>query len=196
MAGRLLQRCRTRWLGEVGQSRRALLVGEGNGRMLEACAVALPHCHFTVLDTSEAMLARARLRWKRAGGGNNAVFSRADMREWRADGGDFDLLVTNFFLDCFCPNELPRVITNISNAAASQARWLVADFAVPPSGWQRIRAQTGLALAYRFFRATTGISARRITNPEEALQAAGFVLNRRERFSHGLLHSDLWTRVK
>src|SRR5436189_4439542 len=64
LAGGLLQRCRTRWLTEVRGARRALLVGEGNGRMLEACAAALPDCQFTVLDQSEGMLAQAQRRWQ------------------------------------------------------------------------------------------------------------------------------------
>lgn len=194
MAGRLLQRCRTRWLPEVRDARRALLVGEGHGRMLEACVTALPGCHFTVLDQSEAMLAQARRQWQRAGGRQPVVFQLADLRDWRTAEAGFDLVVTNFFLDCFTPEELRRVVTNIHSALTPQARWLVADFCVPPAGWRRVRARAGLALAYSFFRWTTGISARHITPPDGVLRGVGFELRRRERFDEGLLHADLWTR--
>jgi ubiquinone/menaquinone biosynthesis C-methylase UbiE len=193
-AGGLLQRCRTRWLAEARHSRHALLAGEGNGRMLEACAVALPACQFTVLDRSEAMLARAKKRWERSGGHQPVVFQRADLREWRANGLEFDLIVTNFFLDCFNPGELSRVIANISAAASPRSQWLVADFSVPASGWKRLRAQAVLALAYAFFRTATDITANRIVSPDAHLGAAGFVMQQREFSNHGLLHADLWAR--
>ncbi len=195
LAGDLLQRCRTRWLGEVRESRHALLVGEGNGRMLKACLAQLPGCRFTVLDQSAKMLANARRRWERAGGGQHVVFQQADLRDWRADGANFDLVVTNFFLDCFTAEELPRVIGNISAAVSPKGRWLLADFSVPTAGWRRIRAQVVLALAYGFFRQATGISARRVTAPDDELSRVGFQLHQRDRFNHGLLHADLWAKA-
>ena len=194
LAGGLLQRCRTRWLPEVRDARRVLLIGEGNGRMLEACAAVLPECHFTVLDQSEAMLDQARRCWQAKGGGQDIHFHRADLRTWRFVGAGFDLVVTNFFLDCFAAAELPRIIANISAAASPRARWLVADFSVPLAGWRRVRARVVLVLAYGFFRLATGISASRLTAPDEALSAAGFVLRQRDRFNQDLLHADLWER--
>ena len=194
LAGGLLQRCRTRWLGEVRQARRALLAGEGNGRFLGVCASALPGCHFTALDESEAMLAQARRRWLRAGGNGQVAFQRADLRVWRSGGDRFDLVVTNFFLDCFSPEELLVVIQNLGDAAAPRAQWLLADFTVPVQGWRRFRAQAVLCLAYGFFRLATGIAAKRITRPDEAFQRVGFSLRRRASFNGGLLHADLWVR--
>lgn len=193
LAGGMLQQCRTRWLSEIHEARHALFVGEGHGRMLEACATTLPECRFTVLDQSEGMLTQARRRWQQTGGKQNVTFQRADLRDWHDETG-FDLIVTNFFLDCFNPEELSRVIANLSAAASPRAQWLLADFTVPPAGWRRTRAQAVLGLAYGFFRLATGISARCITPPDEALRAAGFVLRQREWFNQDLLHADLWVR--
>ena len=50
------------------------------------------------------------------------------------------------------------------------------------------------ALMYAFFRASTGIEARRVTPPDADLAAAGFTLVRRELSNFGLLHADLWAR--
>lgn len=194
LVGGLMQRCRTHWMNEVRDSRHALFVGEGNGRMLEACATALPECRFTVLDRSEEMLRQARRRWKQSGGSQPITFEQADLRYSSAVGDKYDLIVTNFFLDCFSPEELPQVISNISLSASARSRWLVADFCLPQNGWRRARARASLALAYGFFRVTTGISARRITPPDDALSAAGFVLQKREHFNFGMLNADLWER--
>ena len=194
LAGGLLQRCRTHWLRETRGAKRVLLAGEGNGRMLAACAKALPVAEFTVLDQSTAMLAQARRRWHRTGGRQNVVFQQADLRNWQYAGEKFDLVVTNFFLDCFPPTELGQVVANLSSAAATSAQWLLTDFNLPESGWRRFRARWVLALAYQFFRLATGLAAGRITAPDEALRAQGFVLRDRQHFNHGLLQSDLWER--
>src|SRR6478672_3243477 len=74
LAGDKLQRCRVHWLGAVQHCRRALLVGEGNGRFLQVCAERLPNTHFTVVDASPKMLREAELRWRKARGGNRATF--------------------------------------------------------------------------------------------------------------------------
>lgn len=194
LAGELLQQCRTCWLAEVRPARRVLLAGEGNGRMLEACAVALPECEFTVLDRSDAMLKQARRRWEKSRRKQKITFQPADLRDWRFHEEKFDLIVTNFFLDCFTPEELAAVIANLGEATANQAQWLVTDFCVPASGWQRFRALAVLNLAYAFFRTTTNISANRIISPDANLRAAGFQMLRRKLFNHGLLHADLWAR--
>jgi ubiquinone/menaquinone biosynthesis C-methylase UbiE len=162
--------------------------------MLEACATKMPRCQFTVLDQSEGMLVRARDRWRKSGGGQNITFECADARQWRGDAGAYDLVVTNFFLDCFGPGELHQVIANLGAAATPHAWWLVADFSVPPTGWRRARARAVLAAAYGFFRLTTGISANRIASPDPDLESGGFVLRQRERFNFGLLRADLWAR--
>lgn len=194
LAGNVLQRCRTRWLSEVRTARRALLVGEGHGRMLEVCAEALPNCGFTVLDSSAGMMEQAKQRWRRRGRGHAATFVTCDLRDWPVEEAAFDLVVTNFFLDCFAPNELKTVIVKLGSAAAPSASWLLSDFTIPEAGWRRLRAWMVLALAYGFFRVATGISARRVTPPDEHLGATGFSLCRREEFNHGLLRADLWRR--
>ena len=193
-AGQLLQRCRVRWLDEVKDSRCVLLAGEGNGRMLQACARALPKSEFVVLDQSQEMLTRARRAWRKTGQRQRISFEHGDVRAWKVDPAQFDLVITNFFLDCFARVELEEVIDRIGVAATASARWLIADFAVPARGWQRWRAQIGLAAAYRFFRWSTGISADRMVDPAALLGSAGFVLRAREQFDHGLLYSALWER--
>lgn len=193
-AGDLMQRCRVRWLKEVCNSRRVLLAGEGNGRMLSACAKAMPTSEFVVLDQSREMLARAQRTWEKIATRQRITFQRVDLREWDSEFEPFDLVITNFFLDCFDTHELQRVINRIAAAATPQARWLNSDFTVPAQGWQRARAQVGLKMAYRFFRWATGISANQIVDPSAFLSAAGFALSAREPFDHGLLYSELWER--
>lgn len=192
LAGGLLQRCRTCWLDEVRDAKRVLLAGEGHGRMLYVCAAALPFCQITVLDQSERMLNESRRRWSQTQGHQNVVFKCADLLEWRCEAPGFDLIISNFLLDCFAAAELNRAVANLAVSLAPKGRWLLADFNIPPTGWRRTRARIILALAYTFFRYATAISAKHLVDPGPALGAAGLVLQRRKYFNQSLLRADLW----
>ncbi|MFO1513607.1 MAG: hypothetical protein U1F83_11930 [Verrucomicrobiota bacterium] len=106
----------------------------------------------------------------------------------------FDLIVTHFFLDCFQRDELAVLVNQLAAGATPEARWLVADFREPETGWRRWRARAVLALLYAFFRAVTGLSASRLTPPDEFLVRSGFQLSARKLANFGLVYSDLWER--
>lgn len=195
LAGGKLQRCRVAWLAEIPEPRRILLVGEGHGRFLEVCARRFPQATITCVDASGGMLRVAETRWRAAGGRPEAIeFVQAHLPEWSGGDGLFDLIVTNFFLDCFPAAQLGPVVAALARRAAPGAHWLIADFNVPARGWQRGRARLILASAYAFFRWATALPARQLIPPDEFLSAAGFCLTRRKLAEWGLLHADVWVR--
>lgn len=195
LAGGKLQRCRLAWFEAAAHCRNALLAGEGHGRFLAAGGPSLPQTHFTCVDASPAMLRQARGGWQAAGGGEERVeFVHASLPDWRPAPGAFDLIVTHFFLDCFPPDELARVIAVLSAGAAPGARWLVADFCEAPAGLARLRSRAILALMYRFFRAATHLPAKRLTSPDPLLAGQGWQLGGRRIAEWGLLHSDVWIK--
>jgi SAM-dependent methyltransferase len=195
LAGGKLQRCRTAWLPAVTGCQSVLLLGEGNGRFLGECVRALPNAVFTCVDASGAMLGLARERWLRRGGLDSRVtFIQADVLDWVPESSCYDLVVTNFFLDCFRSEQLELLARRLAGATVQGAKWLLSDFCEPAGGWQRLRARWILSSMYAFFRATTALPARRLTPPDLALRKAGFALSQRRYFEWGLLHSDLWER--
>ena len=193
LAGGKLQRCRLAWLEDVKDCRRVLIVGEGPGRFLTECVKALPEAQILCVDSSDGMLKRARLALQRTGLDSGRVkFQQASLPDWTPPQGEFDLIVTHFFLDCFPPQQLKQVVSRLASAALPGARWLVADFCEPPRGFARWRAKAILALAYAFFNVAVGLPARRLESPDKYLKEQGFHLKEREIFEGGLLHSDLW----
>ena len=197
LAGGKLQRCRTTFLSALPRPRHALLLGEGNGRFLVELLRAHPGIRFTCVDASARMLHGTQARLKLEGiGAEGGRFIHASVLEWIPPAAEFDLLVSNFFLDCFPPAELEVVIRRMSGAAAPSARWLVADFREPPSGWQRWRARWILRSMYWFFRHATALPAYELTPPDDILQRCGFKLVGRRLHEWGLLHSDVWELEK
>jgi hypothetical protein len=139
-----------------------------------------------MLEVSRGVLDRNKL------GETNVHLIHADVRKWNFTNGGFDLIVTNFVLDCFPPHDLSAVTETIASIAAPNATWLVSDFCEPPVGPSKWRAQIILTMMYSFFQRATGIAAGRLVAPDSFLSGAGFTLQRRVYFDWGMLHSDLW----
>jgi len=191
LAGERLQRARTAWLEELRGCRRILSVGEGHGRFAAACAERFPAAELTCVEASAGMLARAQ---RRLGSSASGVrWLQVELLEWEPDG-PFDAMATCFFLDCFPPDTLAAVVARLANSAAPNALWLIADFALPPRGPARWRAHAVHSLMYAFFRRVVGLTARRLTPPDDLLGAHGYRLAARRDFNWGLLRADLWCR--
>ena len=194
-AGGILQRCRTSFLTETKQSRRALLLGEGPGRFLVELLRANARVEVTCVERSPRMIEAARRQLDESELAR-VRFEQADALAWHPPRAMFDLIVTHFFLDCFLCEELQALVANIAASATQDARWLLADFREPEVGWQKWRAKAVLTLLYGFFRFATGLSAARLTPPAGFLEMSGFRLAGRRLANFGLVHSDLWRRDK
>ena len=189
-AGGKLQRCRMEFLGEIPTPRAILLAGEGHGRFLPECVRRFPTARITVIDSSARMLEIAKSKVD----SDQVEFIHADFLEWDGPAASFDLIVTNFFLDCFSPEELAAVVSNLANLATPQSDWLLADFEIPSNGLARFRSRVIIGLLYQFFHLAAGLQTRALVPPDEFLAATGFTLHRRTTRDWGLLKSEWWRR--
>ena len=195
--GEALQRCRVACLGEIAPPRRALIVGEGNGRFLCELLRVHPGVEVDCLDASQRMLQLARKRAEREWPDRlqRVRFLQGDLTSWSPLERHYDLLITHFFLDCFAEVQLAAIVRTLAQATTERACWLLADFCVPAKGVACLRARAWLAVMYQFFRATAGIDARQLIDPTPFLQGEGFALARQHFFRNGMLKSEMWTRT-
>jgi ubiquinone/menaquinone biosynthesis C-methylase UbiE len=194
-AGEKMQRCRTRFLDEIPAAHSILLLGEGHGRGLHECAWRFASAAITCVDASQKMLKQSRRHLARYDLANARVqFIHADVLNWTPPRQNYDLIVTNFFLDCFQPEQLEQIVQNIATITAPNASWLISDFQNAPAGLSRLRSRMILWILYRFFRATTRLPAKELTAPDPFLERAGFRLHRRVESDWNLLRSDWWQR--
>ena len=195
LAGDKLQRCRTAFLDDIPEARNILLLGEGHGRCLVECCRRWARARLTCVDASAGMLVQARRRLGRClVEAPRVEFIRADILHWAPNSVPYDLIVTNFFLDCFRADQLEQIISRLAGAAAMDAHWLIADFQMPRSGLKRVRSRLILCVMYSFFRVVTRLPARKLTRPDPFLERGGFSLLHRTESEWGLLHSDWWRR--
>lgn len=191
--GGLLQWCRTALLADLTDARRVLVLGEGDGRFLAAFLAANRGATVDVVDASAGMVELAR---RRVADDGRVRWHVEDARRLELQSSAFDLVVTNFWLDCFPAAELERLVPRLAGALAPGGRWLVGDYAMPQGGSVR-RAATRAALAgmYAAFRLTTRIPAGRLVDPAPLLRAAGLEAVRAESRLGGFLAATLWRRA-
>lgn len=190
-AGGKLQRCRLEFLDEIPKPRQVLLAGEGHGRFLPECVRRFPEARIVVVDSSERMLGIARDKVEP----ERVEFIHADLLNWLGPPQRFDLIVTNFFLDCFPPDELAVVVGRLGEMAAPDANWLLADFEIPTRTLARLRSRIIVTILYGFFRIACGLKADSLVSPDAILQKAGFSKQRRMTSEWGLLKSEWWGRA-
>lgn len=195
LAGGKLQRCRCSFLDHVPVPQRILMAGEGHGRALVECRRRFSSAQVTYLDSSAGMHAAAHRALAASGVGVEAIeFVRADVLEWRPAAAVYDLVVTNFFLDCFGPLALDAVVQHLAGACRPNCDWLLADFQVAHGRFSGLRSRMILAVMYAFFRRVTALPAQTLSPPDPALLRAGFGLLVRREQDWGLLSSSWWRR--
>jgi ubiquinone/menaquinone biosynthesis C-methylase UbiE len=189
-AGGKLQCCRTAFLAEIPVPHTILLVGEGHGKFLTECLKHFPEAEIVIVDVSARMLEISKNKIA----SEHVRFIHADFLEWNGQAGGFDLIVTNFFLDCFSPDQLTIVVSKLGRLARPGAHWLLADFEVPSAPVAQLRSRVILAILYGFFRIVTGLKARSLSPPDADLERAGFTRHRRITRDWGMLKSEWWRR--
>jgi ubiquinone/menaquinone biosynthesis C-methylase UbiE len=193
--GRKLEKHRCEFLNAARGAKRALLLGDGDGRFLLEFAKCNHAISIDSVEASPKMIAEAQARLLAANISNpgRIRFHHSDARLGRWPHQGYDLVATHFFLDCFSTADIERLIPSIRRACAPGAKWLLSEFQQPPNGWRRWHARCWLFVMYCFFRLTTGLETSRLAEYRTALTEAGFSLKCKKVRMAQLICSELWT---
>jgi SAM-dependent methyltransferase len=188
--GPMLERCRLHFLPQLVSARRALVLGDGDGRFLARLLETNPLLHADVVDLSPAMLELLQARAARIGALHRITLHCADALAFDPSG-TYDLVVTHFFLDCFTTEELTALAAGIQSHLSADARWIVSEFAIPP-GPMAFPAKCIVRNLYAAFRILTGLRVRQLPDHAEVLSAIGLLPSARRNWLGGMLVSELW----
>jgi 2-polyprenyl-3-methyl-5-hydroxy-6-metoxy-1,4-benzoquinol methylase len=185
--GRALELCRLHFLSSLLDRKRALVLGDGDGRFLSALMAANPDIHAEAVDTSATML---HLLNKRCQAPTRLQTHHASALTF-APTGAYDLVVTHFFLDCLPQPDVETLIAHLAPHLAPGALWLISDFRIPP-GPMRLPARVLVRSLYLAFRILTGLRTTRLPAHATPLIQAGLNRMARHHSLAGLLTTELW----
>jgi SAM-dependent methyltransferase len=183
--------CRCAFLREITGCRRALVLGEGDGRFAARLLRVNAQVEIDAVDASEAMLC-ALVRRAGPHAGRVAVHC-GDIRLWEPAGPPYDLIVTHFFLDFLTGEEVQALAVKLHKAVTPSSMWVVSEFAVPEGWFGRLAARPVVGGLYWAFGWLTGLTVRTLPDHLAALQSSGFRLVKRRAWLRGLLVSELWS---
>jgi SAM-dependent methyltransferase len=189
--GSWLERCRFAYLGEMADCRRALVLGDGDGRFTAKLLRVNSTIEIDAVDASPAML-RALIRRARSDAARIHAHC-ADARDWQPVNLPYDLIATHFFLDCLTDSEVRALIQRIRGALSPSGRWVISEFRIPQGRFGRRVARPIVWLLYRAFGLLTGLAVRALPDHASAFRAAGFHLSRRQSLLNGLLIAESWS---
>ncbi len=201
--GRTLERCRFHFLDELLDRQQALILGDGDGRFTARLLARSTRLRAHAIDGSRAMLAALCRRARTLQASDRLTVELADLRCWTGDslcnrspqpGGQPDLIVTHFFLDCLTTSEVDRLARCLHGLASDNTLWVVSEFAIPARGWMHPLATVLISALYRAFRLLTGLGPQRLPDYAAALEGSGWRRTQRREQLRGLLVSELWRR--
>ena len=196
--GGVLQRARTYHLEDLAPVPEVLLLGDGDGRFLEALLTERARRGTTgtvvSVDASRGMLERARERVAGLPGAERVRFVHSPAGAFEPPAGySPGAIASQFFLDCFEEGDLAELAEHISSVASPGTAWVIADFSLPPSRspW-RLPARAVIWVMYRFFSLAAGLRAKRLPDFHKALNGSGWRLERRVSWLKGFVFSSVW----
>lgn len=189
--GPMLERCRFYRIPQLSSARRALILGDGDGRFLARLLAANHALYADVVDQSTAMLHLLQSRVAAIHAAGRIRIHHVDARSF-TPAGPYDLVVTHFFLDCFSTCEVHTLAETLHPHLTPNALWLVSEFTIP-SGIAALPAKLVISSLYLAFRLITGLRTRALPDHPAALAPSGLTLLSQKTFLFGLLSSELWT---
>ena len=190
--GRTLERCRNHFLPALHDRKRALILGDGDGRFLAQLLAQNPHLRADAIDTSTSMLHLLRRNCEAA---SPTTRTRLETHHTSAlaftPTQSYDLIVAHFFFDCLTQSELHTLVSRIAPALAPEALWLISDFRIP-TGPLRLPARMFIRALYLAFRIFTGLRTTHLPDHATPLTRAGLTRIAYHHSLAGILTTELW----
>ena len=195
MFGQNLAHARTALLGSIPSCDSALVLGDGDGRLLEALLSSQPECQITSVDQSQRMLEIQQQRLSNHPLRKNIIWRQQDARNLTKFANEFDLLVSAFFLDCFTTHDLETHLPHWLNTLRPGGLFYVVDFEEPKAGWKRIRGKIFLTAMHHFFRWQTNLPNRRLVDISRALNQCAIEMLVSQSMNHDLICARLYRKL-
>ena len=176
--GKILSATRLYLLTKTCNLNDILLIGEGTGCFLKNLVRCYPKSSITILDSSNRMIdiMRGYIQISKI---QNITILQEDYFN-HIPRTKYDLIYTNFFLDCYKQNDVLKLVDKIKSMLNKSGEWNDVDFTTP-HGRNSMNYNYNkfiLKVLYKFFRLICKIESASIKNVDFDYQKFGFILDR------------------
>ena len=191
--GPLLLRVRRHFLPQLTHVRRALVLGDGDGRFLASLFRQNPALRATAVDISAAMLALLRQRCRNAHATHSPALETLHASALQVPvAAGTDLVGMHFFLDCFSQADAQEITRHLAAGCAPGTLWLVSEFGVPRGRLAGTLARLYIRALYFGFRLLTGLRTTQLPDVALIVRGAGLTRLQRREWLRGFLYSEVW----
>jgi len=174
------------FLHVLSKGQKVLIVGGGSGKILEAIDQLNMPLEVTFLDASEKMIKRASSRILK---NIELQFTTCRIESFQADG-NYDVLITPFFLDLFEGRRLKEAIEKLAKTLTQKGIWLVTDF--QPTG--KLTHMLLSKVMYVFFKITTRIKAWGLSDYFRLISEEKMILKEVKTYRNGFIKSGWYVK--
>lgn len=176
--GKILYGIRLHLLTRTNSPNNILLIGEGTGHFLKYIVSCYPKSSITILDSSNRMIDIIR-RYNQTSIVQNITILKQDYLKY-IPRTKYDLIYTNFFLDCFKPTDVLEIVVKIKLMLNETGAWKDVDFTTPhkKNFFNHYYNKLILKVLYKSFRLFCKIESVSINDVDFDYQKFGFILDR------------------
>lgn len=179
--GKKLDQAQKTFISIIRPSSRVLIVGGGTGGILKwlptNCALKIDY-----VELSQKMLNKAKAK---TSVGNSVEFYAKDVLEVE---GAYDVVVANFFLDCFAHDRLPTAVQKLKDLLSNNGSLMVTDFYPSANRYQKLLLKVMLS----FFRLTSRLEASELLDIHGTIKQSGFEVSQLKFLNDGSLFSAVY----
>jgi tRNA (cmo5U34)-methyltransferase len=184
--GRSIKKAQLHFINQIPVDADILILGGGTGWILNEILKINPHTRIWYVEASAEMISLSRKSVK----GHGNIYFVHGTEDDIPSAQNFDVVVTNFYLDLFTNKKLHEVVGKILLRLKKDFKWIATDFVDEGKWWQRIM----LKLMYCFFAITAKIDSKQLPDWIRILQKNGLHLISSKSFYAGFIKTSIFGR--
>jgi tRNA (cmo5U34)-methyltransferase len=175
-----------------------LIIGGGTGKFLYSLGASVNTGHITYIDISQKMI-RLSEKYidKHLPGKKNEISFICGSIESIPPDAQYDLIVTNYFLDVFDKEELEYVFNKLYQHFSLNGIWYYTDFSINNKhvkGFRKTIYKMIVNCLYTFFRFFCGISATLLLEVNQLFEEKKMIAKEEQFFAGGLVKTAFYVR--
>lgn len=192
--GEAISKAQFIFLDQIPRRSRILIIGGGSGWILKKVLEETRPASVLYLEASGKMLQKAKQAVKHIANNSLVQFQLGTERDI-TNQAQFEVIITNFFLDLFSEKELKNTTYILNEALKYNGLWLATDFINPPGTWfKKFIATLLFKCMYLFFRATCKIPAKELPDWENLLDSYSLLQLKSAYFYGSLIKATVWQK--